>query len=256
MAGKGIRRRSPAPAPPPAAALRLALAGAWRALRGRSPAQFPRVLGLLEAVGRAAPGAVTFLHGARLRLGLRAAVVVWMLREAEPDGKILDAVDTFFPEGEPLPGHAHAAPRELEMVAEAQESFREMALELLGDRARREAYLQGPAEREYGERFLAALEGLLYEFLRRVESGLPPPEIDQLHELLWRHAPSGPRPPGQPILSQYLCDMGHAGQLPRPLAARAPPTRVQRQRLGGGRAATEKGPDPTHFRPRPAPPRR
>ncbi|XP_068280999.1 TERF1-interacting nuclear factor 2 isoform X3 [Nyctibius grandis] len=242
MAGKGIRRRSPAPAPPPAAALRLALAGAWRALRGRSPAQFPRVLGLLEAVGRAAPGAVTFLHGARLRLGLRAAVVVWMLREAEPDGKILDAVDTFFPEGEPLPGHAHAAPRELEMVAEAQESFREMALELLGDRARREAYLQGPAEREYGERFLAALEGLLYEFLRRVESGLPPPEIDQV---------SCPAP--------WLPEPRPHGRSSAPDGGSFPSGRphwrseaATRRRTGGH--GERSGPDP--FPPSPRPPRR
>ncbi|XP_074713943.1 uncharacterized protein LOC141938825 isoform X7 [Strix uralensis] len=123
--------------------LRLVLAGAWAAVRSRSRGQFPRVLGLLEAVGRAAPGAVRFRHGARLRLGLQAAVVVQMLQEAQPDGKIFDAVDSFFPEGEVLAeGHGLATPQELAMVGEAQESFRELVLSLLADRGRRVAYLQ------------------------------------------------------------------------------------------------------------------
>ncbi|XP_074713939.1 TERF1-interacting nuclear factor 2 isoform X3 [Strix uralensis] len=194
--------------------LRLVLAGAWAAVRSRSRGQFPRVLGLLEAVGRAAPGAVRFRHGARLRLGLQAAVVVQMLQEAQPDGKIFDAVDSFFPEGEVLAeGHGLATPQELAMVGEAQESFRELVLSLLADRGRRVAYLQspqGPAGEEYGERFLRALERLFYEYLQRLESALPPPDLRQLQAMVWSHAPPQPRPSDLPILSQYLMDMGHA----------------------------------------------
>ncbi|XP_062454787.1 TERF1-interacting nuclear factor 2 isoform X4 [Rhea pennata] len=210
----------------PTVALRLALAGAWHAVRGRSLGQFPRVLGLLDAVGRAAPGAVRYRHGARLRLGLQAAVVMQMLREAQPDGKVLDAVDSFFPEGEaPGAGHGHASPRDLAMVAEAQESFRELVLALLGDRGRRAAYLQGAAGREYGEPFLRALERLLFEYLRRLEGALPPPDLRQLQEAVRRHAPPGPRPRDLPILSRYLADMGyaHCGPLPRPLSSAPPP---------------------------------
>ncbi|XP_074713941.1 TERF1-interacting nuclear factor 2 isoform X5 [Strix uralensis] len=168
--------------------LRLVLAGAWAAVRSRSRGQFPRVLGLLEAVGRAAPGAVRFRHGARLRLGLQAAVVVQMLQEAQPDGKIFDAVDSFFPEGEVLAeGHGLATPQELAMVGEAQESFRELVLSLLADRGRRVAYLQspqGPAGEEYGERFLRALERLFYEYLQRLESALPPPDLRQIGSVM------------------------------------------------------------------------
>ncbi|XP_074424057.1 TERF1-interacting nuclear factor 2 isoform X3 [Larus michahellis] len=135
MAGKDVS---------PAVALRLSMAAAWRVVRGRSPARFPRVLALLEAVGRAAPGALHFRHAARLRLGLQAAVVVHMLQEARPAGKILDAIDTFFPEEEVAAGGGHgpASPRDLAMVGEAQESFREMVLGLLADPRRRDAYLQ------------------------------------------------------------------------------------------------------------------
>ncbi|XP_054039990.1 TERF1-interacting nuclear factor 2 [Rissa tridactyla] len=167
MAGKDVS---------PAVALRLSMAAAWRVVRGRSPARFPRVLALLEAVGRAAPGALHFRHAARLRLGLQAAVVVHMLQEARPAGKILDAIDTFFPEEEAAGGgHGPASPRDLAMVGEAQESFREMVLGLLADPRRRDAYLQGPVREEYGEPFLEALERLFHECLERLESALPPP---------------------------------------------------------------------------------
>ncbi|XP_064359416.1 TERF1-interacting nuclear factor 2-like isoform X1 [Dromaius novaehollandiae] len=213
----------------PSVALRLALAGAWHVVRGRSLGQFPRVLGLLEAVGRAAPGAVRYRHGARLRLGLQAAVVVAMLREAQPAGRVLDAVDSFFPEGEPpAAAQGHATPRDLAMVGEAQESFRELVLALLGDRGRRAAYLQGAAGREYGEPFLRALERLFFEYLQRLESALPPPDLRQLQEAVWRHASPGPRPRELPILSRYLADMGHApsGPLPRPLSPAPPPPRT------------------------------
>lgn len=149
-----------------------------------------------------------------------------MLQEAQPDGKIFDAVDSFFPEGDAAPaaGHAQAVsnrgvgrggdpalaprpdpalqtPQELAMVAEAQESFRDLVLALLADRGRRAAYLQvpsprssqclpvppsasqypqGPARQEYGEPFLEALEHLFYEYLQRVESALPPPDLRQV----------------------------------------------------------------------------
>ncbi|XP_074874625.1 uncharacterized protein LOC142025845 isoform X2 [Buteo buteo] len=209
----------------PGVSLRVVLAGAWHVVRGRSLGQFPRVLGLLEAVGRAAPAAVRFRHGARLRLGLQAAVVVQMLQEAQPDGKIFDAVDSFFPEGDApaAAGHAQATPQELAMVGEAQESFRDLVLALLADRGRRAAYLQGPARQEYGEPFLQALEHLFYEYLQRLESALPPPDLRQLHEAVWRHAPPRLRPSNLPILSRYLVDMGHAhcGPVPRPLTAGA-----------------------------------
>ncbi|XP_063177945.1 TERF1-interacting nuclear factor 2 isoform X1 [Chroicocephalus ridibundus] len=184
MAGKDVS---------PAVALRLSMAAAWRVVRGRSPARFPRVLALLEAVGRAAPGALHFRHAARLRLGLQAAVVVHMLQEARPAGKILDAIDTFFPEEEAAGGgHGPASPRDLAMVGEAQESFREMVLGLLADPRRRDAYLQGPAREEYGEPFLEALERLFHECLERLESALPPPDL--------RQAEATPRIPEAPPL--------------------------------------------------------
>ncbi|XP_071885885.1 uncharacterized protein [Anas platyrhynchos] len=201
--------------------LRLALAGAWHALRGRSLGQFPRVLRVLEAVGRAAPAALHFRHWARLRLGLQAAVVVRMLQEGQPDGRILDAIDSFFPEGDgaALAAYGHPSPQDLELVEGAQENFRQLVLELLGDSRRRAAYLEDAAGRDYGEPFLQALESLFHEFLLRLESALPPPDVTQLQEVVWGQSGPGPRPRELPILRRYLADVGHAhlALLPRPL---------------------------------------
>uniref|UniRef100_A0A8B9R6Z1 TERF1-interacting nuclear factor 2 N-terminal domain-containing protein n=1 Tax=Anas platyrhynchos TaxID=8839 RepID=A0A8B9R6Z1_ANAPL len=112
--------------------LRLALAGAWHALRGRSLGQFPRVLRVLEAVGRAAPAALHFRHWARLRLGLQAAVSTppppfqHPLRHARW----------------PTPDPSTRGPQDLELVEGAQENFRQLVLELLGDSRRRASYLE------------------------------------------------------------------------------------------------------------------
>uniref|UniRef100_A0A8V0XBK4 Ubiquitin-like protein NEDD8 n=1 Tax=Gallus gallus TaxID=9031 RepID=A0A8V0XBK4_CHICK len=107
------------------------------------------------------------------------------------------------------------------MAAEAQQDFRDSILPLLWDRRKRCQYLQGPARHAYGAAFLHALEQLCFEFLQRLESALPPPDLSQLYAVVWSHAPSGPRPPSLPILHRYLADMGHApsGAVPRPLSS-------------------------------------
>ncbi|XP_067389270.1 TERF1-interacting nuclear factor 2 isoform X2 [Emydura macquarii macquarii] len=226
----------------PCTALRLVAAAAWRTVRARRSRDFPRVLGLLEAVGRAAPDTVRFRHAARLRLGLQAAVVMALVREQQPAGKIFDALDTYFPEGErqrpPL-----ATARDLRLVGEAQETFRELVLGLLSDPQRRDTYVEEQLEAEYGEPFLVGLEGLFYEYLGRLESTLPPPQLQELQEAAWSECPTAgpPRcPPALSVLDQYLTDMGHSqheGLPAQPLGAeqpvpRTPGSRQRRSRQG------------------------
>ncbi|XP_046761005.1 NEDD8 isoform X2 [Gallus gallus] len=125
------------------------------------------------------------------------------------------------PKGRPQIGGGAAPPHEQQMAAEAQQDFRDSILPLLWDRRKRCQYLQGPARHAYGAAFLHALEQLCFEFLQRLESALPPPDLSQLYAVVWSHAPSGPRPPSLPILHRYLADMGHApsGAVPRPLSS-------------------------------------
>ncbi|XP_068854555.1 TERF1-interacting nuclear factor 2 isoform X3 [Aphelocoma coerulescens] len=203
---------SPAPSPPsPALSLRLAMAGAWWALRGRGlegrgpdgrgPAGrgWGRLLALFQAVQAGAPAALRGRHGDRLGLGLRAQVVTSLLRELGPAPAVLDALDWLFPEGEgPRDGHAH---------------------------------------REYGPRFRRSLGNLFLDFLRRLEAALPPPDLPQLAQLCRSHAPPGSRPRPLPILRRYWLEVGHAraAPVPRPLpGVRATPTprpRPQRRKL-------------------------
>ncbi|XP_065421447.1 TERF1-interacting nuclear factor 2 isoform X1 [Chrysemys picta bellii] len=265
MAGSDVRQNGQAaggitPAPPgqdPCAPLRLAAAAAWQVMRARQVRDFPRVLGLLEAVGQAAPDVVFFRHYARLRLGLQAAVIMGMLQEEQPDGKIYDAVDTYFPEGEHR-RHPLATARDLRLVGEAQETFRELVLGLLSDRQRRETYVEEQLEAEYGEPFLGGLEGLLYEYLGRLESTLPPPQLQQLQEAAWSECPlAGPpqRPSELSVLAQYLTDMGyhqHMGSPALPLVTSTPSlppvpgtpgSRQRRSQEGAAPAQEEMPPD-------------
>ncbi|XP_038226279.1 TERF1-interacting nuclear factor 2 isoform X5 [Dermochelys coriacea] len=165
------------PAPPsqdPCAPLRLAAAAAWQVVRARQ-------------------------------------VIMGMLQEEQPDGKIYHAVDTYFPEGEHQ-RHPLATARDLRLVGEAQETFRELVLGLLSDRQHRETYVEEQLEAEYGEPFLGGLEGLLYEYLVRLESSLSPPQLQQLQEAAWSECPlagNPQRPPELSVLAQYLTDMGH-----------------------------------------------
>ncbi|XP_050193395.1 TERF1-interacting nuclear factor 2, partial [Myiozetetes cayanensis] len=211
----------------PSLGLRLALAGAWLALRGRSLRRWPRLLALLDLIGRGAPRALHPRHRHRLSLGLRAAVISGMF-EGLPAPPLLDALDWLFPEGEgagPEQGHAHSSPRERPLLAQAEQNFRDQVLGMLGKGRGHGRELQG-----YGEPFLGSLESLFFEFVLRVESALPPPDLGQLERLAWGHAPSWLRPRALPALRRYLADVGHAhrGGVPRPLpVARSTPKRMK-----------------------------
>lgn len=156
-----------------------------------------------------------------------------LLQEARPEATVYDAIERFFPEGEAPAGGQRQEER---AVLEAQESFRELVLELLQDPQRRRQYLQARARQEYGPRFLRCLEGLFHELLLRVESALPPPDLAQLQELVWSHAPAGAPRSDLPILRQYLADVGHAHcgavlrPLRRPRPALAPPPDIDGER--------------------------
>ncbi|XP_062494203.1 TERF1-interacting nuclear factor 2, partial [Pezoporus occidentalis] len=155
--------------------VRCALAGAWLSVRARRVTHFPRVLRLLAALEAAAPSALRYRHRARLRLGLQAAVVMEMLREARPEADVTSAVERYFPEG----GSGQAGGGEEPWVQEAQSGFRELVLELLQEPGRRRRYLETQAPQDYGARFLGSLEALFHELLLRVESALPRPHLPQ-----------------------------------------------------------------------------
>ncbi|XP_037982515.1 TERF1-interacting nuclear factor 2 [Motacilla alba alba] len=206
----------------PSPSLRLALAGAWWALRGRGllgsgpggrgldGRGWGRLLALLEAVGGGAPGLLLPQHRARLSLGLKAQVVASLLRELGPSPAVLDALDWLFPEGAgPGNGHALGTLQGRPLVAVAEEHFREQVLGILGSGRGLEPFLQ-----EYGRPFSRALSRLFLELLRRLESALPPPDLRQLEQLCRSHAPPGSKPRPLPRLQRYFAEVrhGHPGR--------------------------------------------
>ncbi|XP_015261852.1 PREDICTED: TERF1-interacting nuclear factor 2 isoform X2 [Gekko japonicus] len=191
----------------PCSALRLVAAAAWHTVREHRIQDFSRVLRLLEAVEDAAPELVHYRHLAKLRLGLQAKVIMNMLREAESDGKIYDAIDTYFPEREPPP-HPKATAHDLKLVRVARENFRDLVLGLLSDQRQRETYVQKHLENDYGETFQSVVEELFYDYLWQLESTLPKPRFQQL--LKAAHTPDpGQSSPDPSILCRYLSDMGY-----------------------------------------------
>nr|XP_023966771.1 TERF1-interacting nuclear factor 2 isoform X3 [Chrysemys picta bellii] len=102
------------------------------------------------------------------------------------------------------------------------------------------------------------LEGLLYEYLGRLESTLPPPQLQQLQEAAWSECPlAGPpqRPSELSVLAQYLTDMGyhqHMGSPALPLVTSTPSlppvpgtpgSRQRRSQEGAAPAQEEMPPD-------------
>ncbi|XP_066064714.1 uncharacterized protein [Chamaea fasciata] len=136
----------------PSLSLRLAMAGAWWALKGRGPEGrgpegrvWGRLLALLEAVGGGAPELLRPRHRARLSLGLRAQVVTSLLQELGPSPTVLDALDWLFPEeAGPGAGHALGMLQGRPLVAVAEEHFREQVLGILGSGRGLEPFLQFP----------------------------------------------------------------------------------------------------------------
>ncbi|XP_070810082.1 TERF1-interacting nuclear factor 2 [Pituophis catenifer annectens] len=195
--------------PSASVALRVVAAAAWHVVRGRRFPDFPRALSFVESVAEAAPELVPFQHLAKLRLGLQAKIVMNMLQEDQPQGKIYDVIDTYFPENEAPPHHSKATAQDLEMVQTAQENFRILVLRLLSDCMQKEIYVQKYLETDYGEAFVKVVEKLFCDYLCQLEHVLPEPQFQMLMEAASFETPSQLPQPSAAILNQYLSAVGY-----------------------------------------------
>ncbi|KAM7001052.1 ubiquitin-like protein NEDD8 isoform 3-T3 [Passerculus sandwichensis] len=135
-------------------------------------------------------------------------VVTSLLRELGPAPAVLDALDWLFPEGAgPGDGHALGTLQGRPLVGVAEEQFRERLLGAMAGGRGLEAFLE-----EYGARFRRSLRNLFLDFLFRLESALPPPDLPQRYFAEVRHA--------------------HPVHLPRPLPAKkvTPPRKLRPRR--------------------------
>ncbi|KAH0626145.1 hypothetical protein JD844_000938, partial [Phrynosoma platyrhinos] len=170
----------------PCVAVRLVSAAAWYVVHKRQVYNYPRVIPWF----------------------LFSQVIMTMLQEEQPHGKIYDAVDTYFPESTPPP-HPKATAQDLVLVQAAQENFRDLVLGLLSDRRQRDKYVQEHLENDYGELFSRVVEELFCDYLWQLESTLPEPNFEQLLEAACFRGPSQPPQPDSNILSCYFTAMGY-----------------------------------------------
>ncbi|XP_007442915.2 TERF1-interacting nuclear factor 2 [Python bivittatus] len=134
-------------------------------------------------------------------------IIMNMLQEEQPHGKIYNALDTYFPESESQL-HPKATAQDLELVQTAQENFRVLVLGLLSDRRHQEKYVQEHLENDYGDSFLQVVEELFNDYLWQLEQTLPEPHFQQLLEAASIQGSSQPPQPSASLLSQYLAAVG------------------------------------------------
>ncbi|XP_078501062.1 TERF1-interacting nuclear factor 2 isoform X2 [Lissotriton helveticus] len=159
----------------------LAAAASWHVVRCRRFAHFPHVLEFLEMMNAVAPDLVAYRHYAKLTLGLKAAIVVDMIRQNHSRRSIFILANKFFPNSDPAV-HPHATQRDYTKISEVVKGFRDTLRHLPTDQRNWEQYIKAELEEEYGEVFLAALEKLLREYFIRLESTMHSPSIQQLQE--------------------------------------------------------------------------
>ncbi|XP_019569972.2 TERF1-interacting nuclear factor 2 isoform X3 [Rhinolophus sinicus] len=187
------------------AALRFAAAASWQVVRGRCVEDFPRVLDFLRSLRVAAPGLVRYRHHERLCMGLKAKVVVEMILQGRPWAQVLNALHHHFPESGPVVRDPKATKQDLKKISEAQEAFCQQVKRLVEAPVDLASKLQ-ELQQEYGEPFLAAMEKLFFEYLCQLEKALPPPQAQQLQDVL-RWMQPGVSITSSFVLSQYGVDM-------------------------------------------------
>ncbi|XP_035663467.1 uncharacterized protein LOC118407155 [Branchiostoma floridae] len=91
--------------------------------------------------------------------------------------------ELFPKEGEKLPPaleHDPTLKKELTQLNRRSSQFRQLTLDLILDRERREMYLQSEMEEEYGAEFSLTLNDLVAKFVQTVEDYLPIPVIEEI----------------------------------------------------------------------------
>ncbi|XP_069094256.1 TERF1-interacting nuclear factor 2 isoform X2 [Pleurodeles waltl] len=190
----------------------LAAAASWHVVRCRQFSHFTHVLEFLEMMNAAAPDLVAYRHFAKLTLGLKASIVVDMIRQYHSRSSIFLLVNRFFPDSYPAM-HPHATQRDYTKISEVVKAFRDTLRRLPIDQRNWTQYIKAELEEEYGEVFLAALEKLLREYFMHLESTMSRPNIQQFQESMMstgrsRRSKKKDLCSSLRILQRYFLDMG------------------------------------------------
>ncbi|XP_077354878.1 TERF1-interacting nuclear factor 2 isoform X2 [Festucalex cinctus] len=146
--------------------MRLLSAALWKVMKQRDVAQYGVLAEFVESTCDTVPGLLTSRHLAKVSLGLRARLILELVRIPQPDARLIRTHLRKF--GIPSGPSTSSAPNLKTdiKVQESVKSFHTLIHNILADPVAKEDFFQ-------------ALEKLLWEFLVRLDQLLPVPSLSQ-----------------------------------------------------------------------------
>ncbi|XP_051922244.1 TERF1-interacting nuclear factor 2 isoform X1 [Hippocampus zosterae] len=159
--------------------VRLMSAALWKVMKQRDVAQYGVLAEFVESTCDTVPGLLTLRHQAKLALGLRARLILELLRVAQPDSGVIGTqLKKIRAPSRPSTSSAPTAKTDVK-VKTSVESFHTLVHELLTNQVAKEEFFQEEFFEGYGPLFDQSMEKLLWEFLVRLDQLLPVPSLSQ-----------------------------------------------------------------------------
>uniref|UniRef100_A0A671P899 TERF1 (TRF1)-interacting nuclear factor 2 n=1 Tax=Sinocyclocheilus anshuiensis TaxID=1608454 RepID=A0A671P899_9TELE len=155
--------------------LRLMSAAMWKVMLQRDAVHYGKLEETITSFCETVPGLLHYRHKARLTIGLRALMILEVLRQSDPPDAqhVLQELHKLQESSIPI------GKRNDQKVEEAKHNFQTLVHSLLKNAASRKQFFKEEFHLHYGENYVANLEKLLWEFLIRLDKLLPIPDLAQ-----------------------------------------------------------------------------
>ncbi|CAL9694640.1 unnamed protein product [Knipowitschia caucasica] len=157
--------------------VRLVSAALWKVMKERDVLQYGIVEEFVTSACDTVPGLLTLRHQAKLTLGFRARFILELCLK-EPDPKTI-AVHMKRIQVNVSPSSSVVNMKRDLKIQEAVENFHGLVQELLTDKTKRDTFYKEQFPVEFGPKYDQELEKLLWEFLIRLDTLLPVPNLAQ-----------------------------------------------------------------------------
>ncbi|XP_051570314.1 uncharacterized protein LOC127450328 isoform X2 [Myxocyprinus asiaticus] len=151
--------------------LRLVCASMWKVVQQRDAVHYGKLEEIITSIFETVPGLLNYRHQARLRMGLRALMILEELRQSDPPD-----IQHVLQELGKLQAFSVYNGKKVE---EAKCNFHSLVQCLLKRPATRKQFFKEDFHVQYGGHYVASLEKLLWEFLTRLDQLLPAPDLAQ-----------------------------------------------------------------------------
>ncbi|XP_052003901.1 uncharacterized protein LOC127658569 isoform X2 [Xyrauchen texanus] len=155
--------------------LRLVSAAMWKVMQQRDAVHYGKLEEIITSIFETVPGLLNYRHQARLRMGLRALMILEELRQSDPP----DTQHVLQELGKLQAFSVTNGNNTDQKVEEAKRNFHSLVQCLLKGPATRKQFFKEDFHVQYGGHYMASLEKLLWEFLTRLDQLLPVPDLAQ-----------------------------------------------------------------------------